>query len=284
MNSRPNFARLVLASLGLILLLAAGCRNRVVSKVNPVDGKVIVLVPAGAFRMGTSADQAAALAQQFGLAAGLPPGETPQATLSVSAFYVDQTLVTNADYKMFVDAHPGWPVPYLDDSLARSYNWDKTTRTFPAGRDAYPAVLVTWHDAVAYCQWAGGRLPTEAEWEKAARGSDGRIWPWGNAWDAAKLNSAEGGIGDATPVGHFPAGASPYGALDMAGNVWQWTSSLDQAYPYNSADGREDPNTAGLRVTRGGAWLFGAVANRTAMRNRFDPDSASLSIGFRCVH
>src|SRR5260370_25712804 len=99
MNSRPNFAHLVVALLGLSLLTAAGCGNRVVSKINPVDNKVMLLVPGGAFRMGTSADQAAAVAKQFGLAAGLPPGESPQATLSVSAFYVDQTPVTNAEYK-----------------------------------------------------------------------------------------------------------------------------------------------------------------------------------------
>src|SRR5713226_10259589 len=218
MNSRPYSARLAVAALGLSLLRAAGCGNRVVSKVNPVDGKIMVLVPGGAFRMGTSADQAAALAKQFGLAAGLPPGEAPQATLPVSAFYVDQTPVTNAEYKKFVEVHPGSPVPYLDDSLAASYNWDKTTRTFPAGRDAYPAVLVTWHDAVAYCQWAGGRLPTEAEWGKAARGSDGRLWPWGNAWDAAKLNSAEGA--SATP---HPSAISRLVPALMARSKWPET-------------------------------------------------------------
>jgi formylglycine-generating enzyme required for sulfatase activity len=283
MNGYPRLSYLMLVALSLSLAFAAGCGATVVTKVNPADGKVMVRVPAGAFQMGTSAAQAADLARQFDLATGLPAEESPQATLSLPEFYMDQTPVTNAEYKKFVDAHPAWPVPRLENSLAASYNWDKAARTFPTGRDQYPAVLVTWHDAAAYCQWAGGRLPTEAEWEKAARGRDGRIWPWGNTWDATRLNSVEGRIGDATPVGHFPAGASPYGALDMAGNVWQWTSSLDRAYPYNPADGREDPAASGMRVTRGGAWLLGAVADRTAMRNRFDPNGLSLSIGFRCA-
>jgi formylglycine-generating enzyme required for sulfatase activity len=144
-------------------------------------------------------------------------------------------------------------------------------------------VLVTWGEASAYCAWSGGRLPTEAEWEKAARGTDGRIWPWGNTWDAAKANTAEGKREDATPAGQFTAGASPYGALDMAGNVWQWTSSLDAPYPYRAGDGREDPARPGARVVRGGAWMFGAAIARPAMRNRLDPDSRAISVGFRCA-
>jgi formylglycine-generating enzyme required for sulfatase activity len=284
MNNRRRFlSRVWMGWLALSLAGVAGCAQPVVSRTNPVDGQVRVRVPAGSFQMGTSASQAADLASLFGLAGGLPSGEAPQFSLALPEFYIDRTPVTNAQYKAFLAAHPGWPVPYLDDSLAASYNWDKAARSFPPGRDQYPVVLVTWRDAAAYCQWAGGRLPTEAEWEKAARGTDARLWPWGNTFDATRLNSAEAGLSDATPVGHFLAGASPYGALDMAGNVWQWTSSLDRAYPYSATDGREDPGAGGARVTRGGAWLFGGVADRTAMRNRFDPDSASLSIGFRCA-
>jgi len=277
-NSRLSIAWLILS-----LVSVAGCAQPVATKTNPVDGQVMVRVPAGSFQMGTSAAQASDLAHLFGLAAGLPVGEAPQFSLALPEFYIDRTPVTNAQYQVFLAAHPNWPVPYLDDSLAASYNWDRSARSYPSGRDEYPVVLVTWRDALAYCQWAGGRLPTEAEWEKAARGTDGRIWPWGNTWDATKLNSAEAGVGDATPVGHFMAGTSPYGALDMAGNVWQWTSSLDRAYPYSPTDGREDPSVPGARVTRGGAWLFGAVADRTAMRGRFEADSISLSIGFRCA-
>ncbi len=274
-------------SLGLALLTVAslfGCGGpQVITRTNSMDGNVMVRVPSGDFRMGTTSDQQVALAQEFSFAAGLLGSESPQQTITVGEFYIDRTPVTNVEYKRFLDANPDQPVPFLADAIAQSYNWDKGTRTFPAGRDQYPAVLVNWYQANAYCKWAGGRLPTEAEWEKAARGTDGRTWPWGNAWDATKANTVESGRQDATPVGRYPTGASPYGALDMVGNVWQWTSSLDKAYPYNAADGREDPNATGMRITRGGSWLFGAAVARVATRNRFEATDASLSIGFRCA-
>lgn len=265
------------------LVGVAGCGQQVVAKTSPVDGKVMVQVPAGPFRMGSSAEQVQALTIKFGVQPKMLEDEMPQQTLMLPSFYIDQTPVTNAEYKRFIDAHPEQAVPFLDNVLARSFNWNKSTRTFPDGRDQYPVVLVTWQDAAAYCKWAGKRLPTEAEWEKAARASDGRLWPWGNEWDASKANTAEQGKGDATPVGQYPAGASLFGALDMVGNVWQWTSSLDKLYPYTPDDGREDAHKPGMRITRGGAWLFGAAVTRTATRSRFDPSGVSLSIGFRCA-
>ncbi len=265
------------------LVGVAGCGQQVITTTSPADGKLLVQIPAGPFRMGSSAEQSKLLAIKFGVQPGALEGEMPQQTVTLPAFHIDRTPVTNAEYKGFIDAHPEQAVPFLDNALARSFNWDKSTRTFPAGRDQYPAVLVTWHAAAAYCKWAGKRLPTEAEWEKAARGSDGRLWPWGNEWDASKANTAEAGKGDATPVGQYPAGASLYGALDMVGNVWQWTSSLDKPYPYRPDSGREEADAPGMRITRGGAWLFGAAVTRTATRSRFDPSSASLSIGFRCA-
>src|SRR5690606_17447059 len=129
----------------------------------------------------------------------------------------------------------------------------------------HPVVNVTWHDALAFCQWAGVRLPTEAEWEKAARGTDGRIWPWGGNEPTDKLCNFNMNVGDTTPVGAYPAGASPYGCLDMAGNVWEWTISLwgkdankpDYGYPYDPNDGREAPDApdAVRRTLRGGSWF-----------------------------
>jgi formylglycine-generating enzyme required for sulfatase activity len=131
-------------------------------------------------------------------------------------------------------------------------------------------VLVSWHDAVAYCNWLAEvtgkpyHLPSEAEWEKGGRGSDGRIYPWGNQWDAKRCNSEEGSKGGTTPVGAYPHGASPHGLLDMAGNVWEWTRSLwgedwqkpSFKYPYDPDDGREDLNAPAsvCRVLRGGSW------------------------------
>ncbi len=270
----------------LMLLSAAGllaCGGQVVTRKNPIDGKVMVQVPSGEFRMGTSAQQGAELAKKLALQTSFFGSEAPQQTLSLPEFYLDQTPVTNAEYKKFLDANPGQSAPFLAAAIAQSFNWDKTARTFPPSRDQYPAVLVTWQQANAYCKWVGGRLPTEAEWEKAARGTDGRIYPWGNEWDVSKANTAESRREDATSVGQFPTGASPYGALDMVGNVWQWTNSLDKPYPYEPNDGREDPKVGGLRITRGGSWLFGAGVDRIATRNRFEATDASLSIGFRCA-
>ena len=148
---------------------------------------------------------------------------------------------------------------------------------------------VTWHDAVAYCQWLSQktekpyRLPSEAEWEKGARGNDGRIYPWGNQWDAKRCNSEEGGKGDTTPVGAYPQGASPYGLLDMAGNVWEWTLSVYKGYPYDPEDGREDLEAEGLRVLRGGAFRYSRRLGRCASRVGIDPYRRYWHYGFRVV-
>jgi formylglycine-generating enzyme required for sulfatase activity len=260
-----------------------GCSQGVRTSIDPIDGKVMVQVQAGDFRMGTSPAQVADLATKLHIRSESLSAEIPQQTISLPGFYIDQTPVTNADYKRFIDANTSQPVPFLDNPVSKSFDWDKDKRTFPVNRGQYPVVLVTWRDANAYCKWAGGRLPTEAEWEKAARGSDGRVYPWGDEWEAGKANTAEGRKGDATPVGEYTTGQSPFGAFDMVGNVWQWTSSLDKPYPYDPNDGREDLQAPGPRIVRGGAWLYGAAFTRTAARNRFDPDGKSLSIGFRCA-
>ena len=161
-------------------------------------------------------------------------------------------------------------------------------------------VNVSWHDAVAYCNWLAEvtgkpyRLPSEAEWEKGARGSDGRIYPWGNQWDAARCNSRESSDGDTvavlgiykgstTAVGTYPNGASPYGLLDMAGNVWEWTSSVYETYPYDPADGREDPEAEGNlhRVVRGGSFGNLPWRVRCAFRGRDVPSASFWDRGFR---
>lgn len=157
----------------------------------------------------------------------------------------------------------------------------------------HPIVNVGWRDALAYAAWLARvtsqpwRLPTEAEWEKAARWDStrrySRIYPWDDAFDQSRANTNESGIGATTPVGSYPTGASPYGAQDMAGNVWEWTSSLFRPYPYNASDGRERADAPGSRVLRGGSWTYNARLARAAYRFHRVPSSVLDRGGFRLV-
>jgi formylglycine-generating enzyme required for sulfatase activity len=150
-------------------------------------------------------------------------------------------------------------------------------------------VNVSWHDAMAYCNWLARvtgkpyRLPSEAEWEKGARGTDGRVYPWGSQWDPARCNGRASTPGGTTPVGAYPDGASLYGALDMAGNVWEWTSSAYEAYPYEPADGREDLEAGDgvRRVVRGGSFGNLHWRVRCAFRGRDFPSASFWDRGFR---
>jgi formylglycine-generating enzyme required for sulfatase activity len=229
----------------------------------------MVLIPAGEFTMGSDPGS-----DPYAL-----DDEQPQHTLYLPDYYLAKTPVTNAQYAAFVQAASHDPPSH----------WDGVKP--PSGKEDHPVVNVTWHDAMAYSNWlaqATGkpyRLPSEAEWEKGARGSDGRIYPWGNQWDAERCNCGEGGKTDTTPVGAYPEGASPYGLLDMAGNVNEWTWSADEDYPYDPEDGREDleVSDAAKRVWRGGAFFDSWRFMRCASRHGAYPDG-SLDIadfGFR---
>ena len=263
-----------LSQLANILDLRVAAHPTVMERLQPFEPEMI-LIPAGEFLMGSDPTKDK---DAFG-------DEQPQHTLSLPDYYLAKTPVTQAQYAAFVQA-AGHRVPDVDEGWAKPYNWSGSTP--PRGKENHPVVLVSWHDAVAYCNWLAEvtskpyRLPSEAEWEKGARGSDGRIYPWGNQWDAKRCNTSEGGKGGTTPVGAYPQGASPYDLLDMAGNVWEWTRSVyKKGYPYVSGDGREDLESGGPRVLRGGSWSAKQYRARCAARYRYSPDSRRSYLGFR---
>jgi formylglycine-generating enzyme required for sulfatase activity len=226
-----------------------------------------VRVPAGEFLMGShpAADREAS------------KGELPQHRVYLAEFYIGRVPVTNAQYATFVQS-ARYEAP--------SY-WDQ--EGIPAGKGDHPVVQCSWRDARAFCDWlskATGRsfsLPTEAEWEKAARGTRGRIYPWGDRQPTAELCNYDLQLGRTTPVGQYAKNVSPYGALDLAGNVGEWTSSLYRPYPYRVDDGREDPAAEGVRVVRGGSFSLIRWNARCACRLRYAPDRRGGHDGFRVV-
>ena len=230
------------------------------SRVSSADGMTEVLVPAGQFRMGTDEK-------------GVQKNR-PAHLVEVSAFWIDQTEVSNAMYALCVAAGT-CPLPAAGQNPF--YGDSKY--------DNYPVVYVTWDAADTYCRWAGRRLPTDAEWEKAARGTDGRIYPWGNNPPDMSLANYNLNIGGALPVDRYPLGASPYGALNMAGNVREWVSDWFHEFYYLVApqvDPQGPPET-GRKSLRGGSYLDDA--NEMRVFNRFDhePNSPGENRGFRCA-
>ena len=270
----------------MLMLLTFACRERASAPLvgtlpiqtitTPKDEAVMVYVPAGEFLMGTSDADIEYYKQIFPLRRiARFDNERPQRTVFVDAFYIDKYEVTNKQYKQFL-AETGYePKHYLD--------------RLPYNAPNLPAVVLEWEDAVAYTVWAGKRLPTEAEWEKAARGTDGRIWPWGNEWDGTKLSGNDGtglkdGYKETAPVGQFPQGASPYGAHDMAGNLWEWVSDWYDPDYYRTSPPNinpKGPETGDGHVLKGGGWAENLDFTRCA--NRLGGEPGSLLRGFRCV-
>jgi len=212
-------------------------------------------VPAGEFTMGSDKGS---------------PSESPSHVVDVNEFWIMKTEVTNQQYASCVRA--GACTQPANDGHWRD----------PAYADN-PVTSVNWHQANDFAAWAGGRLPTEAEWEKACRGTDGRTYPWGEKLPTDEMANFGNVITDAVAVGSFPAGASPYGALDMSGNAWEWTSSAFKAYPYKADDGREDPTSADRRVTRGGSFYYTQYTLTCSFRSPVAPDVANPQYGFRLV-
>jgi formylglycine-generating enzyme required for sulfatase activity len=195
--------------------------------------------------------------------------EMPATSVVLPAFRIARTPVTNAQYRDFVEA---------TDHAAPGH-W--AGRRPPTGLEHHPVTYVDWHDATAFCQWAGVRLLTEAEWERAARGADGRTYPWGETAPTLREANCRGWFGGTTEVGRFPAGASPFGVLDMSGEVWEWSSGRFLPYPWRPDDGREDPGALGPRTLRGGSFNHPPEEIRCAARGRLHPDARDEYIGFR---
>jgi len=231
--------------------------NHIIEWKNPVDGAAYVYVPGGEFTMGAEEYEAAS------------PLEQPEHKVTVSGFWLQHTEVTNAEYAKCVAAKACTP--------PNNQRWQKTEFA------QHPVNNVSWNQANAYAAWAGGRLPSEAEWEKACRGTDGRLYSWGEEDPTSKLANYNNDVGDTTPVGSYPAGASPYGALDMAGNVWEWTLSIEKPYPYNAKDGREDPKAPGKRILRGGSYYYTQYQLHCTTRSGFTPTTANQHFGFRVI-
>ena len=181
-------------------------------------------------------------------------------------YWISKTPITNAIYKRFLDANPHHRVPKAWLDIQEPYAWDEERRTFPVDKANHPVVLVNWHDATAFAKWAGMVLPTEEQWEKAARGTDGRDYPWG-AWREGCANTEEAGIGGTTAVGRYsPQGDSPYGCTDMCGNVWEWTTT-------------EHEN--GGRVMRGNSSDDALEHALASDRYRNDVADSGFDLGFR---
>lgn len=265
------------------------------TKINQNDGAEMVLIPAGEFLMGSSeAEITAWLKAHSDAKRESFANELPQHKVYLDAYYMYKTEVTVAQYRKFCAATK------REMPLEPFWKWQET----------HPIVNVTLDDASAYAVWAGASLPTEAQWEKAARGTDERLYPWGNTWDAGKAQCSKVEFGDAkgpAPVGSFPAGVSPYGCLDMAGNVWEWCADWYAKDYYKDAPARNPtgPTVAQAslvalilidedgyyviekgkaRVLRGGCWCYYYPRNfRTAYRSNGSPTYRSDDYGFRCV-
>ena len=238
----------------------------------PSDGMTMVYVPGGTFEMGGGGGR-----------------ENRAHSVTLDSYWIDQTEVTNSHFQSCAEAGVCRP--------PTTCSWGDPTYADPSYAD-HPVICVSWQEAVEYCEWAGGRLPTEAEWEYAARGPQGLAYPWGNTFDGTRLNSCDincphtddrnpdydDGYPMTSPVGSFPEGVSWCEALDMSGNVWEWVADWHGAYPSQPQINPTGPASGHERLIRGGSWYEGDPGwLRTDERHPYDPRADIYLIGFRCI-
>ena len=242
--------------------------------INPKDGAEMVWVPAGEFLMGSTDEDIAALIKAYWkLPKDVFDCEKPQHKVYLDGYWMYKYEVTVAQYRKFCEA--------TKREMLKAPDW--------GWKDNHPMVMVTWQDAADYAKWAGVSLPTEAQWEKAARGTDGRIYPWGNTWDASKSANSEGKRLESTqPVGSYASDASSYGCMDMAGNVWEWCADWYDPHYYKNAPtlNPKGPASGSAPVLRGGSWLGGLDHGHFRCAHRrgcYEPTVRQDSYGFRCA-
>jgi formylglycine-generating enzyme required for sulfatase activity len=263
----------------------------------PRDSMVMVYVPPGTLDMGSPGDSPEA-----------DPDEYPSHAVAVDGFLIDSTEVTVAQFRLFVTSAgyeteaeiEGWSGVWSGTSWQQveGASWEQPGGPGTRAPDSHPVTQVGWTDAAAYCEWVGAELPTEAQWEYAARGAEGRIYPWGDGFDGTRLNYcdvncslgwSDGGQDDGhpttSPAGSYGGGASWCGALDLAGNVWEWVGDWYDAgyYATRPAGNSTGPERGQARVMRGGSWGNDSSDVRSANRSGSPPGTRLPSIGFRCA-
>jgi formylglycine-generating enzyme required for sulfatase activity len=261
--------------------------------VSEKDGMQMMFVPAGKFLMGSTQAQADAAFQDcqrkyttLKCSQAVFNAQVPQHTVYLDAYWIDRTEVTNAQYQKCVAGGTCTPPQEKKSYKRNDYYGD-------ARYSDYPVIYVSWYQAKSYCEWAGRRLPSEAEWEKAARGVDGRTYPWGseincnraNYYYAGKDGSKNYCVGDTIMVGSYPDWSSPSGAVDMAGNVWEWVNDYynEGYYQHSPPSNPPGPQEGQDRIYRGGSWTDEAEGLSSVLRMRSNPNNWIFNLGFRCA-
>ncbi len=243
--------------------------------VSEVDGKAMMLIPAGEFIMGTNRTDPENTHLKIGTVKPLYKDQHPEHKVHLATFYIDQYEVTNREYKKFIDATQFPELPG---------HWEEGT--FPEGKGGLPVTNVTWREALTYALWVGKRLPTEAQWEKAALGNDGQLFPWGDEYQKGWANAGVDGTKALASGGSYPKDVSPYNVFDMAGNVMEWTASWYQPYPGNDYQfkkfGKEFKVLRGNGFQKGGHYFLEAY-RYAFYRTEAKPDEYFENVGFRCV-